>query len=78
MALQYLWEKFVAHFFEEETEGILAGMDKIIRALQHKPTSPDHPSYRKLLDETLRAMVQLEEKFPAMDFNEEKKMLLSH
>jgi len=61
----------------KETEGILAVMDKIIRALQHRPTSPDHPSYRKLLDDTLSAMAQLEEKFSAINFNEEKKMLLS-
>jgi hypothetical protein len=77
MALQYLWEKFVSHFFEKETEGILAHIDKIIKALQHRPATSDHPSYRKLMEDTLTTVMQLEDKFPAMDFNEEKKILLN-
>ena len=75
MAIQYIWEKFASHFFEKGTVEINHQVEKILKAVSHKPSFPDHPSYLSLVSQTNIAIQGLEEKFPNMDFSKEKKIL---
>lgn len=75
MAIQYIWEKFGSHFFDQDTISLNAKIEKIMKAVRHRPTLSDHPAYQTLVAQTKIAIQELEEKFPDIDFTEEKNLL---
>jgi hypothetical protein len=76
MAIQYIWDKFGTHFFGQDTIALNTQIEKIMKAVRHRPALSDHPAYLTLLAQTKIAMQEMEEKFPDIDFKEEKNLLL--
>lgn len=53
-AVGYIWEKFSAHCFDEETRGCIREWIDIRKALDHKPLNPDsdtHKAFRERAEE---------------------------
>jgi hypothetical protein len=46
LAIDYIWEKFSNHFFDEFTLSLNKKIDKIIKAQQHKPFNPQSEAYQ--------------------------------
>lgn len=71
LAIKYIWEKFSQSFFTKQALQLMAEIEKIKLAMQHKPfnpTTPEHIKFRKTFFEKTR---QLAKTFPKIDFNKE-------
>ena len=51
-AVQYIWEKFSAAFFDKPTMEKVKAWQKLNRALKHRPLHPDSEEYRRFVEET--------------------------
>ena len=68
-AVQYIWEKFSAMFFDRETEKASEAFAALTSALKHKPLHPESPNYRKFLRKVLKRIEGLEKQYPYVDLN---------
>ncbi len=68
-AVQYIWEKFGAMFFDRETEKASEAFAALTSALKHKPLHPESPNYRKFLRKVLERIEGLEKQYPYVDLN---------
>lgn len=58
--IEYIWEKFQALYMTSETKEWMRRIDKINKTLLHRPTDPDSPAYRELMEKTIREREQVE------------------
>ncbi|MEO9869518.1 GSCFA domain-containing protein [Ekhidna sp.] len=61
-AIDYVWERFRASYFDSETETILKDWDKLRTAINHKPFHLASASHQKFLKNTLEKLEQMNEK----------------
>ncbi len=73
VAEEYVWEFFKKTFFTEETNQLLARVEKIRAAAQHRPFHPNTQQHQAFVQVQLDAIRQMEEEYPGMDFEEEKR-----
>lgn len=66
-AVQYIWEKFSAMFFERETVTANEAFAALSSALEHRTLRPESPNYRKFLRKTLKRIDGLEKQYPYVD-----------
>ena len=71
-AINYIWDKFKAAFIEEETVHISKQVEKIVKAVNHRPFHPETNSYHKFLNLNLEKIKQLNLKYPFIDFSKEE------
>jgi hypothetical protein len=71
-AVDYIWEKFSAAYFNENTCEKIKIADKINAALQHKPFNPNSTSYKEFLFKTIKSIESVEHDFPKNSFFTEK------
>ncbi len=71
-AINYIWDKFKAAFIEEKTVQISKQVEKIIKAVNHRPFHPQTNSYKKFLAANLENIKQLSLKYPFIDFSKEE------
>jgi hypothetical protein len=70
-AVEYIWEKFSAAAFGPETLKLLPQIEKIVRATEHRPLSPDteeHAAFRRTM---LAAAKEFAACHPEIDFSTE-------
>jgi hypothetical protein len=60
IAVQYIWERFKAVFFTEETTKINNLVEKIVKALNHKPFNTNNPEYEMFIDNNIANIEDLE------------------
>jgi len=58
-AVDYIWEKFGASYFNTETLQFIRDWSNIEAALQHRPFHPESKSYQEFLKDVLRKIIQL-------------------
>lgn len=75
-AVQYIWERFRNMYFSIETENTMKEICKIIKSINHRPTDALSPQYSKFLTKTLHKLNNLIERYPHINFSDEKKSLL--
>jgi len=71
-AINYIWDKFKSAFIEEDTIQISKQVQKIVKAVNHRPFHPKTNSYKDFLGSNLDKIKQLNIKYPFIDFHEEK------
>lgn len=75
-AVQYIWESFKKIYFSIETENTMKEVNKIIKAVNHRPTDPFSSQYSKFLINTIKKVDDLNLKYPEIDFSKEKESLM--
>lgn len=72
-AIDYVWDKFANSFFSAEALRIMQQIDPVLQAGNHKPLHADTDEYRKFTATQLTKIQQLEERYPFLNFDEEKR-----
>ena len=76
-AIEYIWECFVAHYFDKDSQALLKEWENVRMALQHRPFQPQSEAYRQFILQTLLKMERIREKIPSFDFSNEMASLTS-
>ncbi len=76
VAVDYIWERFSETFFTDETKRIAKEMEKLMRALAHRPFNTEGEEYRSFCKKQLDKIAGFEKQYPEIDFQEEKKNFL--
>ena len=61
-AIDYIWKKFSANYFDQETKLFLEEWQELLKALSHKPFQRASQSHQKFLKETLKRLQELKSK----------------
>ncbi|MAZ35875.1 MAG: GSCFA domain-containing protein [Crocinitomicaceae bacterium] len=59
-AIEYIWEKLSATFFEEETRKAIHQIQEIISAVNHKPFRSESKEHKRFLEKTISKIKTLE------------------
>ncbi|WP_410878904.1 GSCFA domain-containing protein [Myroides sp. DW712] len=68
MAIQYIWERFVAHYIDEEMHVVMKKVDEVQKGLNHRPFNPTAEQHLKFLDSLIEKIDDLLERYPFMSF----------
>jgi heterodisulfide reductase subunit B len=71
-AIDYIWSRFSECYFSDETRSIALEMNKMSRALAHRPFNTKGEEYKKFCKKQLSKIEQLENKYPEIDFKKDK------
>ncbi len=74
-AVDYIWQKFVDTFIDKHSQSVMAQIEKIKKALAHRPFSADSKNYLDFLQNQLCKICQLENKYPEINFFDEKNFI---
>jgi len=75
-AVDYIWEKFTETYFESATLTTIQKINKIIKALNHRPFNEEAESHQKFLNK-IQGMIEELEKGQKIDFKAEKEFIRS-
>lgn len=70
-AIEYIWEKFSASYFNAKTVSLKEQIGKIVSAKQHRPFNPDTEQHKSFLKSFFGKTKALAEQYPLLDFDEE-------
>ncbi len=76
-AIEYIWEQFVAHLVDAESQAVLKSCQEIQKAIAHKPFNPESEAYRQFILQTLLKIDRLNEKMTFFDYTKERNILKS-
>ena len=68
VAEDYIWEKFIQAFFDQEFRNFIPEWDQVQQALQHRPFKPTSEAHQSFLRRTLRRLEQIS---PKLDLSTE-------
>jgi len=68
-AIDYLWERFSATYFDPATRDTLHEVEQINKALAHRPLNPDTEEFRRFHEQTQKRVEKLQERYPHIRFN---------
>jgi len=68
IAIQYIWERFVAHYIDEEMYVVMKKVDEVQKGLNHRPFNPTAEQHLKFLDTLIEKIDDLLERYPFMSF----------
>ena len=71
-ATDYIWAYFQNAFFDAATQIQTQELEKLHRAVQHRPLHPDAITHQTFLHQQLEYIIRLESKYPSLDFSSEK------
>lgn len=60
LGVDYIWEKFSGNYLTEEAQDLIVQIDKIKRAINHRPQNPESVYHKKFLYDTLKKAEELE------------------
>ncbi len=64
LAIDYIWERFVASCFDKSTRETMREVEQINRAMSHRPLNPDSEEYSRFRKQTLLRKADLLQRFP--------------
>jgi hypothetical protein len=76
VAIDYIWDKFKKAFFEKETLKIIPRIEKIKKALSHRPFDINSNAHQDFLRKLLHNIEILEKQYTFLDFEKEKELIL--
>jgi hypothetical protein len=65
--IRYLWEKFSATYFDEQTTMLMGEIEKLLAARKHRPFDPASAQYKQFCEKQIQKAEQLQEKHPGLD-----------
>jgi hypothetical protein len=77
LGVDYIWLKFRNSFISEESIEISEKIDKLNKAMAHKPFYPNTEAYKRFIDSNLELIEQLKQFVPEIRFNDEILFLCS-
>jgi hypothetical protein len=77
VAVEYIWSRFVSAYIEEGSRTAISEIVRLKKATAHRPFNINSKSYQAFLKTQLDYIKTLEDKYPALNFNEEKDLFLS-
>ena len=72
LAVDYVWGKFSSSYFNETTKKLNSAIQQLKSAANHKPYHFESEEHQKFIVKQVRLMDELSEKYPFLDFKEEK------
>jgi hypothetical protein len=75
-SIEYIWAIFKQTFFTQKTNLVCNEAEKLIKAFGHRVIDTDTDNFRKFRDKLLKDTIAFEQKYPSINFTEEKKRLL--
>jgi len=76
-AIDYIWDFFSKTYFPEETRQLNKEVEDILSAARHRPFQPKLPAHHAFQEKQLQKIMDLESRFPFLDFHQEKLSLQS-
>ena len=73
----YIMEKFRQSWIDPTSYPVMKEVEKILKAVSHRPFNPNTPEHKKFLEKTLQQCLQLEKKYPFLNLQKEKEVLSS-
>ncbi len=67
-AIQYIWNRFVAAWIDENTEGTMRQIDKIQSGLSHRPFNPNSEAHQQFLKSIQEQIHTLQKTYPHITF----------
>lgn len=71
IAIKYIWEKIMKNYFDTPTLNIIAEIDSIVNAKNHKPFNPNSDSHQIFLKNQIENINNINKKYPEIDLSEE-------
>jgi len=66
--IDYIWDKFSGCYYSNETSGVVARIEKIIKDRSHIPRNPDTDAYRKFQIQLKEKIQSLKSDYPNLNF----------
>ncbi|MBN1145233.1 MAG: GSCFA domain-containing protein [Bacteroidales bacterium] len=73
---RYVWERFCDTRMDKATKKIMAGVEAVLKAMNHRPLHTDTTNHKIFRQNTLKLINQLQEQYPFLDFHNEIAQLL--
>jgi len=70
-AIDYIWEKFVTHYFTPETVHLMEKIDRITQSCSHRPFNVHSDQHQQFILEVKSQIRQLQISFPELNFDRE-------
>lgn len=70
-AVEYIWDRFSESCFSEETRTLNREWERLEKALNHRPLTPDTETYRNFTVQNLFKLKKIREKYPYFDISKE-------
>ena len=77
VAEQLIWERFVEYTMNAATKEQMKEVENVERMLCHRPLHEDTEAYKQFLKQLIQKIDQLTDKYPQLDFKEERKECLT-
>lgn len=71
----YIWDRFCETYLDEASKKTMAGVEKIQKAVNHRPFQTESTAYLTFVKNALRQMDELQKNCPFLDFSLEKSKL---
>lgn len=75
-AVDFIWNRFINTYIDEESQVAINDIEKINKAINHKPFNVSSKPYRKFIETSLEYIKKLQKKYPYLNFNEEKEFFI--
>jgi hypothetical protein len=72
VAIDHIWEKFQSCLIEKESQQIAVQVQKVVKAMNHKPLHENTPEYVRFLDQTISEIIRLESNYVYLNLTVEK------
>lgn len=76
-AINYIWDRFGESFFSAETKQTAVEMDKLRKALAHRPFNKEGADYKLFCEQNLNKIKKFELAYPEISFEEEKALFFT-
>lgn len=74
-AVDYIWQRFIETFIDNKSQSLMGQVEKIKKALAHRPFSSESKTYHDFLENQMNKIMQIENNNPYIDFNKEKSFI---
>lgn len=68
VAIDYIWERFVDHYFDKETQNLLPEIEKLNKALEHRPLHKQSSEYNQFIKTRDAQLSALKKRYPTLKF----------
>ncbi len=78
VAIEYIWSHFQSSMFSEDAKVLLERLERLSKALKHRPFHPKEAAHQKFLQQQLNFLMELQKKYDFLDFSKERKTIELH
>jgi len=71
VAVEYVWQRFGEVYFDETTKQLIKRIEKLKKAMQHRPFQSESERHRTFLTQYLHQTRKLQQTYPFLNFDKE-------